>query len=989
VQLLRSATLEHGDWKSLASDSVAHDFFNGGNRAWLRPVHGGLGYAVSAGRIRRLDYATGRWTETQAAANDRLNGVASNPDGSLGILTSPGGGFGSVFASLYLSPDFGATWSHVKSDFTVSVSPPFRTRQGTLLVPGGVFGKRELHASVDGGKTWTPRGEFPLDRRLVAMPTQASWASMPARSGCSRSGTPTTRAAPGRRSTPTSTASPTSSPGTTSSPLPGCVAFHRIAGRMRAMISRLALAALTIACALPLASFGQPVAPAPAASAALPPHPGAPRPRVGLVLSGGGARGLAHVGVLKALERAHVRIDAIAGTSMGAIVGGLYASGMSADQLETELRRIDWDALFATRVPRPYLSQRRKEEDFEISTGLEFGVHDGQLSAPQGALSSRGLELLLRRLTLPVRHVDDFDRLPIPFRAVATDMETGKPVILSHGDLAVALRSSMSVPGVFAPTEVDGHILGDGGLVDNLPVDVARAMGVDVVIVVNVGTPIAGRASLSSVLGLTEQMIAILTEQNVERSIATLGPRDLLLDPDLGKLTSGDFSSAPQLIRIGEDYAETQAPKLAAYAAAPAEYAQWQAGHAQPAMPPTPLAAVQFEGSKTTYPGRFEARLQSQAGDLFDTRKAEADARRLAASGDYTRADYRLVAGPNGESLMFDLQDKPWGPNYLRAGLDLHADFSGHSGFDVKLSHNHHWLTANGTEWRNFVQIGERPAVFSELYHPLWRNIDDTSDWFAAAYLSGDRQHRSAYAADGTEIAQFLRSTGQVGFDVGLPFGRLGELRAGFVHLATSTTPTLLSSAWTGSQRAQIWQEDGLRVRGVVDQLDYVNFPTKGYRLDAEGVVGTRRLQRAEHMARGSLEGSVVDSFGRNTFELHGALKMSDENAQLAVDQYTLGGFQQLSGYRPDQLSGNAVLFGRLNWYMRLSQTPVFARGFFLGASLEAGNAWDDRSQLGLAHLRGGGSLYLGADTGLGPMYLGVTYAPRGELGIALFIGRP
>ncbi len=142
-------------------------------------------------------------------------------------------------------------------------------------------------------------------------------------------------------------------------------------------------------------------------------------------------------------------------------------------------------------------------------------------------------------------------------------------------------------------------------------------------------------------------------------------------------------------------------------------------------------------------------------------------------------------------------------------------------------------------------------------------------------------------------------------------------------------------------------------------------------------------------MARGSVEGTLVDTVGRNTFEVHGALKMSDENAQLAVDQFTLGGFQQLSGYRPDQLSGNAVLFGRLNWYTRLTETPVFARGFFFGASLEAGNAWQDRSEISLAHLRGGGSVYLGADTGIGPMYLGITYARQGELGIALFIGRP
>ena len=200
------------------------------------------------------------------------------------------------------------------------------------------------------------------------------------------------------------------------------------------------------------------------------------RPRIGLVLSGGGARGLAHVGVLKVLEAERIPIDAIAGTSMGAIVGGLYASGMSAAELEAELSKVQWDTVFSQRVDRQHLSQRRKEEDFEISPLIELGIRDGELRTPVGAVSSRGLETLLRRYTLPVRAVRDFDALPIRFRAVATDLESGAAVVLDHGDLALALRSSMSVPGVFPPTEVEGRILGDGGLVNNVPVDVARAM---------------------------------------------------------------------------------------------------------------------------------------------------------------------------------------------------------------------------------------------------------------------------------------------------------------------------------------------------------------------------------------------------------------------------------------------------------------------------------------------------------------------------------
>src|SRR5690606_21882797 len=248
------------------------------------------------------------------------------------------------------------------------------------------------------------------------------------------------------------------------------------------------------------------------------------RPRIGLVLSGGGARGLAHVGVLKVLERERIPVDVVVGTSMGAIVGGLYAAGMSAEEIEAEVLSLDWDNVFANRVERRELSQRRKEQDFEFSPVLELGLDSHGVKTPLGSISSRGLESHLRRMTLPVRQHRNFDELPIPFRALATDMETGSPVVLKEGVLATALRSSMSVPGVFSPVEVNGRVLGDGGLVDNVPIGVARAMGVDRLIVVNVGTPIGDRRSLESLAGVTAQMINILTEQNVQRSLATLAP---------------------------------------------------------------------------------------------------------------------------------------------------------------------------------------------------------------------------------------------------------------------------------------------------------------------------------------------------------------------------------------------------------------------------------------------------------------------------------
>ncbi|MFM7065742.1 MAG: patatin-like phospholipase family protein, partial [Gammaproteobacteria bacterium] len=404
---------------------------------------------------------------------------------------------------------------------------------------------------------------------------------------------------------------------------------------------------------------------------------GGRRPRIALVLSGGGARGLAHVGVLKVLERERVPVDLIVGTSMGAIVGGLYASGMRASEIERELLAVRWDEVFAARVERRELPERRKDQDLEMSASLELGWRDGELRVPQAAVSSRGLETLLRRYTLPVRAITDFDRLPIPFRAVATDMESGEQVELSSGDLAIALRSSMSVPGVFAPIERDGRILGDGGLVNNLPVDIARRLGADVVLAVNVGTPVAGRETLGSVIGLTAQMINILTEQNVQRSIAALTAQDLLIRPDLQKLSASDFDKVARFIERGQSSAEAVSPRLAGWSLSAEDHAAWQRQTQPPPAPPVRLSFVELEGSDLVNAQRLNSQLQSRSGQAFDPAMAERDTRRLAASGDFLRVDYRLVQRPEGDGLVLEVEDKPWGPNYFRFGIDLATDFAG------------------------------------------------------------------------------------------------------------------------------------------------------------------------------------------------------------------------------------------------------------------------------------------------------------------------
>ena len=718
------------------------------------------------------------------------------------------------------------------------------------------------------------------------------------------------------------------------------------------------------------------------------------RPRIGLVLSGGGARGLAHVGVLKVLEAMQVPIDVIVGTSMGAIVGGLYASGIRAAELEAALLAVRWTEIFTSRVARQQLSQRRKEEDFEVSPLLELGWRNGELQAPRGAVSSRGLESLLRRHTLPVRDIHRFDQLPIPFRAVATDMETGAAVVLAEGDLAMALRSSMSVPGVFSPTELDGRVLGDGGLVNNLPIDVARALGAEVVIVVNIGTPPGGRETLSSAVGLTAQMINLLTEQNVQRSLATLRPGDVLIAPPLGQLTSGDFEQTETLIALGAAGTRGRSDRLAPLSLSAPDYAAWQAAHPTPPAAPARLAAVRIEGSEVTNPARLLPMLETRPGQAFDAARAERDTRRLAAGGDYVRADYQLQRGGDpaaGDSLVFELEDKPWGPNYLYAGLDLSTDFSGRSAFNLKLSHNRHWLTPSGTEWRNRVQIGEVPTVFTELYHPLsWAAAHD-KDWFVAAYAGSERRRLQLYKRDdGEELATYVRSSGLAGIDIGQPWAEIGELRLGWSRLLLRTTPVLVSSALVlPANPPARWTEDAVRARAVVDQLDFAVFPQSGYRGTLEAWVGRRSGDLTGSFTRIETEGTAVRSFGPHTVQFHLSAQTADQRSTDGVARYSLGGFHRLSGYQSGQLIGNHALLLRLGWYRRLSETPALTRGFFVGGTLEAGNTWMQRGAISLSSLRTGMSLFLGADTGIGPLYFGLTWAPQGRAGLALFIGRP
>ncbi|MEZ5663800.1 MAG: patatin-like phospholipase family protein [Burkholderiaceae bacterium] len=723
------------------------------------------------------------------------------------------------------------------------------------------------------------------------------------------------------------------------------------------------------------------------------------RPRIGLVLSGGGARGLAHVGVLKVLEEARIPVDMIAGTSMGAIIGGLYASGMTPGEIEREILDFQWDDLFDSREPRQLLSQRRKEEDFLLSPVLRLGFRDGEFRLPSGAVDSLALENMLRRYTLPARHLASFDGLPTPFRAVATDMETGEPVILDYGNLAAALRASMSVPGFFAPLEVDGRILGDGGLVNNLPVDVARRMGADIVIAVNIGTPLAGRETLTSVLGITAQMVNILTEQNVRASIASLSGRDVLLQPDLGPITAADFGRAADLVRLGTASARAARPALERLALAPGPYRQWrqdrQRVYDRILVHAGRIGAMRFEGVDPAQAQRLAQLMKTEMGDAVNVARIEDDLQRLDATGDYERIDYRLnrLGSSRNEELIVGLQENRWGPNYFRVGLDLRTDFDGQGAFNLRVSHNRHWINRWGGEWRNRLQLGETTSAFTEFYQPL----DRAEDWFVAAWADAELKRIDLYDGQGRAVAIGKRRGLRVGADVGWPLGlqgHIGEFRAGLVGWTRRASPELVASEVIGPNipvGTMRWKEAGLRLAFVSDQLDHANFPSKGHRIQSEFIYGQLKEQDRASRAFVRMDTHLTAAYtwDRNTLNMGLRLALANPVPVGSIDEFSLGGFQQLSGYRTGQVSGNYLGFGRLTYYRRMPWNVGVARALFLGGSLELGNAWMRRTDIGFGKMRVGSSVFLGADTGVGPFYLGLVHAPQGYTGLYLLLGRP
>ncbi len=710
-----------------------------------------------------------------------------------------------------------------------------------------------------------------------------------------------------------------------------------------------------------------------------------PRPRIGLVLSGGGARGAAHIGVLKVLEELRVPVDVIAGTSMGSIVGASYATGLTIEQMEKVIGTITTDKLFTDKPPRADQSMRQKTDDETPYIIPELGIGGDGIALPKGVVTGVALEGELRRL-VQIGTARSFDELPIPFRAIATDIGTGEMVVLKEGSVVQAIRASMSVPGAVAPVTIGNQQLVDGGLVRNLPVDIAREMGADVIIAVNLGTPLLRPDQITSVLSVTLQMINILTEQNVSRSLRELKPSDILIVPELGDYSAGDFDNLAKTVPIGEAAARKVADRLRTLSLPPEEYAALRKQQAAPADKGVIVVdAIKVEGTKRVSTEVVLQSLQTEVGKPLDRNTIDLDMRRVFGRGDFENVNYAIDEIDGKQTLVVFVKEKP-SRDYFRFGLELDADLGKQSDFNLFASYRSKWLNKWGGEWRSDLVLGTDVLLGTELYQPI-----------------GERQYffvvpRLQYAIsplylfeDNIQVAQYEEATATARVDFGVNLVQYGEARVGAIYGYRSFTLDSGSLLFPSRGHTSV---GALDAQLALDRLDNLNFTHSGYRVFGQVYSSLAALGADDQYAYWTALASGAYTWGRHTIE---ALVTSGRNIGSndipVYDQFNLGGFLYLSGLQRQQLKTQDFVFGRLVYRTKLADIPLF-EGIYVGASIEGATlkplipVWQGEPVDGYLDLLAG-SVYLGVDSPLGPLYVGFGYANRDNRAIYLFLGRP
>lgn len=721
---------------------------------------------------------------------------------------------------------------------------------------------------------------------------------------------------------------------------------------------RLVLAALLVPCLL---------------QAAEPPV----RPKIGLVLGGGGARGAAHIGVLEVLEKMRVPVDCIAGTSMGALVAGAYAAGVSPGSMRQQMAAADWSDMFLDNPEYSEMSYRNKVISRRFQPGSETGVVADGVRYQPGVVAGQKIKLFFNELVRANQGERIIEQLPLPLAIIATDIGSGERVVFRDGSLTKAMRASMSVPGLMAPIEHQGRKLVDGGLVDNVPIgEVRNLCQADVVIVVNVGSPLLKADNVGSLLTVSAQMVNILTEQNVTRSLATLKPTDVYIKPELDGITAGDFERNAETAELGRRAAEALSQRLAALSVPEAAYAGWWATIAMAEQPSPVIDTIEVVGLKNVNPAAVERHLHMLSGEPLKRTELNRDILRMYGDGYYEHVDYTVLNQRDKTLLRVMPVEKNWGPDYIRFAMNLNADTSQGSNFALRGAYHKTLLNDLGAELLLTGEIGTASRIGVNYYQPL----DARQRFFVETALGYTSERMNIYQDD-KRIAQYRNNETFFGLWAGAQVGLLGQLKLGWIERQRSDSVEI-GAPWLPAANQRF---GGWKAMVDFDQFDRMYFPTRGW---ASQMSYFHSPEQGYDRTDVSLQGAYA--FGRTVF--NGRLRYTGSPAGRLpyYDSGTLGGFLNLSAYANNQVLADDIRYAGLRAERIVGRLPLGLRGDMrMGMALEFAEVSRRYTETNSSRVLNSLALYFGVETPIGPTYLGLGVSTQGVSNMFLFIGTP
>jgi NTE family protein len=703
------------------------------------------------------------------------------------------------------------------------------------------------------------------------------------------------------------------------------------------------------------------------------------RPKIGLVLGGGGARGAAHIGVLEVLEEMKIPVDCIAGTSMGALIAGAYASGLTPAMMRKAMADADWNDMFTDIPDYSAVNFRHKQTLQTFIPGSELGVTSDGIRTPPGVVDGVKIKLFFNRLVGAGKDERVIEKLPLPLSIIATDIGTGQRVVMREGSLTSAMRASMSVPGLLSPIVLDGKKLVDGGLVDNVPIEEARVRcNADIVIAVNVGSPLMDADQVGSLLTISAQMVNILTEQNVTRSLATLKPTDILIQPDLGTITASNFSRNGEAADRGRAAADAARQRLSQLGVDAAKYAEWREPINRRNKPAAIIDEIEIAGLKRVNPAMVERQLTVKTGEPLHSSNIDNDILRIYGDGYYQGVDYQLVNYRDRNILRILPVEKSWGPDYLRFALNLDTDSSRGSSFNLRAGYQKTLINDLGAEMLATVNIGSSAGAGLTYYQPL----DPAQRFFVEAGLKYERSSLNIYE-DNKRIAQYSNADTALALWAGTNIGIAGQARLGWIEQRRSFDRDIGSaqlpdfnttySGWMASLALDQMNRLYFATRGWATRLDYFDSSEAGFsRVDAD--------------IRGAF------SLGKTVFNGRVNYVGSPQGQLPIFNPGRLGGFLNMSAFARGQILGDDITYAGIRAEQIIGTFPVGLRGDMrLGVALEAAHVGTYYTETNLrgTNILDSTAIYLGGETPFGPAYLGFGYSTSGIANAFLSIGIP